>query len=102
MNGNLPNILPKFSDDDIETLKKYFEFNKKYYDRINEELMRELAIHPVFGPLIKMQTEEQRKEQNDRSLELQRAAIYEGKWKEYSQDLILQGITYARINIFRH
>jgi PAS domain S-box-containing protein len=92
-------ISPNFSETDIETLKHYFEFNKRYYDTINNELRLELLEHPVFGPLIKMQTKDQQKEQNERSLELERAAIFDGKWDEYSKDLIAQGITYAKMNI---
>lgn len=96
---NKPLTLPDFSEKDIETLKYYFEFNKRYFDRINEELRDELLEHPVFGPILKMQTEEQQKEQNDRSQELQRQAIFEGKWEEYANDLLTQGIMYARMNI---
>lgn len=94
-----PILLPNFSAEDIETLKHYFEFNKRYYDKVNEELQPVLLKHPVFGPIVKAQTPEQQKAQNDRSLELQRRAIYEGKWEEYTNDLITQGIMYARMNI---
>jgi PAS domain S-box-containing protein len=92
-------ILPNFSESDIETLKYYFEFNKRYYEKINEELRPDLADHPVFGPLLKRQTPEQQKAQNERSLELQRKAIYQNDWNEYSKDLMTQGITYARMNV---
>ncbi len=96
---NKPLILPNFSESDIETLKHYFEFNKKYYDKINKELRPELLEHPVFGPILKAQTEEQQKQQNERSLEIQREAIYENKWEQYTNDLLTQGIMYARMNI---
>lgn len=94
-----PILLPNFSAEDLETLKHYFEFNKRYYDKVNEELQTSLLDHPVFGPIVKAQTPDQLKAQNDRSLELQRRAIYEGKWEEYTNDLISQGIMYARMNI---
>jgi PAS domain S-box-containing protein len=99
MDTNEPLISPNFSKSDIETLKRYFEFNKRYYEKINAELRPELAEHPVFGPLIKSQTPEQQKIQNEKSLERQRAAIFDGKWEEYSRELITQGITYAKMNI---
>lgn len=97
--NDIPLITPNFTAKDIETLKQYFEFNKRYYDKVNEELIPELSNHPLWGPLIKMQTPEQRKVQNEKSLERQRAAIYEGKWEEYSKELITQGINYARMNV---
>lgn len=96
---NKPLTLPNFSEKDIESLKYYFEFNKRYIDKVNEELRPQFLEHPVFGPIMKMQTEEQQKAQNDRSQEMQRRAIYEGKWEEYASDLLTQGIMYARMNI---
>jgi signal transduction histidine kinase len=92
-------LSPSFSDADIAMLKEYFEFNEKYHQKVNEELTAELAEHPLWGPLIKMQTPQQRKQQNERSLKIQRAAIYEGEWEAYTQDLIAQGVTYARMNV---
>ncbi len=90
---------PDFTKSDIETLKKYFELNKKYQKRINDELMPELLNDPLWGPILKQQTDEQRMIQQERSLEMQRAAIYDGKWTEYANDLITQGVMYARLNI---
>lgn len=90
---------PNFSDSDIVVLKKYFEFNKKYYEKINDELTAKLSDHPLWGPMLKMRTPEQTQAQQERSQEMQRAAIYDGKWKEYSRDLIEQGRMYARMNV---
>jgi signal transduction histidine kinase len=92
-------LSPSFSDADIEMLKQYFEFNEKYYLQVNKELTAELAEHPLWGPLIKLQTPEQQKQQNEHSLKIQRAAIYEGEWDAYTQDLIAQGVMYARMNV---
>lgn len=92
-------ILPNFSESDIEILKKYYEYNQNYYVKLNALLTADLYDHPLWGPIIKSMTPEMLKQQNERSQELQRAAIYDGKWEEYSNDLLLQGVTYARMNI---
>ncbi|HTF03904.1 MAG TPA: ATP-binding protein [Bacteroidia bacterium] len=90
---------PNFSESDIATLKTYFELNKKYQEVLNAELLVELAEHQLWGPMMKMQTPEQRKIQGEHSMEMQRAAIYDGKWDEYSNELMQQGRVYARMNI---
>jgi len=95
----IPNILPNFTEKDIASIKFYFEKSRKYNDEIGDELKEELIHHPVFGPLIKMQTKEMQDAQNARSEAMQRAAIYDGKWDEYCKDLIMQGVTYAQMNI---
>jgi PAS domain S-box-containing protein len=91
--------VPDFSEADHVILKKYFEFNKRYYDIVNKELTARLVDHPLWGPLIKLRTPEENRAQNEISLELQRAAIYEGKWKAYGENLIAQGKVYARMNV---
>jgi PAS domain S-box-containing protein len=93
------NILPNFTEKEINLLKHYFEFNKRYYDKTNKELATVIENHPVWGPLLGQITPEQQEANRKRSLELQRLAIFEGKWEDYTKDLIAQGITYARMNI---
>jgi signal transduction histidine kinase len=93
------NIHPNFTEENIGMLKEYFEFNLKYYWEINKELTTLLATDPLWGPMIKQITPEQRHQQNEHSLEMQRAAIYDGKWDEYSQELITQGVVYAHMQI---
>jgi PAS domain S-box-containing protein len=92
-------VLPNFSGEEIAVLKKYFEYNKRYQKELNLELQERLKSHPVFGPMMQSMTPEIQKAQQDRSQELQRAAIYEGKWEEYAKDLLQQGRMYARMRI---
>ncbi|MCW5908058.1 MAG: PAS domain S-box protein [Chitinophagales bacterium] len=88
-----------FTDAEIEVLKHFFIIQDKYADRVNEELTTLLQSHPLWGNILKMQTPEQQKQQQEYSRELQRAAIFENKWEEYTNNLIAQGITYARMNV---
>lgn len=90
---------PVFTPEDIRILKCYFELNRRYHEKINEELTARLHHHPLWGPLLKSMPPEQVKAQNAHSLELQRAAIFEGKWDDYSRELITQGRMYARMNV---
>jgi PAS domain S-box-containing protein len=91
--------LPNFSESDIRILKNYFELNKKYYEKINKELMVPLLKHKLWGPILASISPEMQNVQSERSLEIQRAAIYEGKWEKYCNELISQGRMYARINV---
>ncbi|MBL7931928.1 MAG: PAS domain-containing protein [Bacteroidia bacterium] len=92
-------ILPNFSEDDLRCLKKYHQFNEKYRGQLNLEFREKLADHRVWGPIFSKMTPEQSKAQSERSQKLQREAIFEGKWKEYSEDLLAQGRAYAQMNI---
>src|ERR1044072_4352160 len=92
-------VSPKFSSEEIEVLKKYYQTNKRYQDELNAALQDKLREHPVFGPMMAQMTPEVQEAQRARSDAMQYAAIYEGKWEEYASDLVAQGRTYARMNI---
>lgn len=80
-------------------MKEYFEYSIPLTKKINEELLPVFEEHPVWGAIVKMQTQEERDAQNERSQSIQRAAIYEGKWDAYIDDLTMQGAMYAKMNI---
>lgn len=94
-----PIVVPNFSGEEIAVLKKYFEYNKRYQEEIQLGFQKKLKDHPVFGPMMAAMTPEVQKAQQDRSQEMQRAAIYDGKWADYATDLVSQGRMYARMNI---
>jgi PAS domain S-box-containing protein len=92
-------IVPDFSGEEIAVLKQYFEYNKRYQEELNLEFQKKLKDHPVFGPMMQAMTPEMQKAQQQRSQELQRAAIFDGQWEAYTTDLVAQGRMYARMNI---
>jgi PAS domain S-box-containing protein len=92
-------IKQNFTEADIALLKIYFEFNEKYFEQINNELIVHLAGHPFWGSIVNVQAAEQQPTQNEHSLELQRAAIYKGEWGTYTDDLIAQGVAYAQMDV---
>lgn len=92
-------LRPNFSDQDLQQMRLYFEVSRKYNDELNAYLIDNLRTHPVFGPLIEMQTPEIQRERNELSLRLTDNALYKDQWDEYNEDLISQGTTYAQLGM---
>lgn len=99
MENLIKKLEPDFTKPDIEGLKLYYELSIKYEDHINEKFVSEMSDHPIFGPLLKLQTEEERKAQNKISQQLLYNAIYNNEWHPYLRHLIMQGITYANMGM---
>lgn len=89
----------KVTEEDVEDLKNYFNFQQKFSFEMEEELTDSLKDHPVFGEMMKSMSENDRELQRKHSAELQRSAIFENNWQAYTDDLTQQGINYARMNI---
>lgn len=96
---NKVQIKLNFTESDIALLKIYFEFNEKYFEQINNELIARLTGHPFWSSIVNQQTAEQQRVRNEHSLELQRAAIYKDEWDAYTDDLIAQGVAYAQMEV---
>ncbi|MBP9151408.1 MAG: GHKL domain-containing protein [Flavobacteriales bacterium] len=92
-------LRPKFSEQDIEQMKLYFEVSEKYNEIMSDWFNEKLKPHPVFGPIIAMQTPEMQKARNEMSQLLTKKAIYNGEWDAYNSDLILQGVMYAKMGM---
>lgn len=95
-NGSLT---PDYSEEDIECLKAYYEFNLKHQDKIQEKVADNLSDDPVFGPLFASFTPEQMQAQQEMSNEMLRAAIYDEKWEPYLNFLLEQGKFYAQVGL---
>lgn len=92
-------LRPNFTKQELADIKLYHTFSQKYQKELDKDFLRDLEPHPVFGPLLKMQTEEERQERNKYSQKLLLNAIEKGEWDEYTKDLITQGITYAHLGL---
>ncbi|MBU2018874.1 MAG: PAS domain-containing protein, partial [Bacteroidetes bacterium] len=88
-----------FSREDVKSIQLYFEINEKYYWKLNEDLQQDLIGHPLWGGIFNSLSNEQLRLQNERSLDFQKKAIYENQWDAYYQELMLQGRTYAQMNV---
>ncbi len=92
----IASLRPSFSKDDIAEMMLYFELSLKYNDVMNEQITEELKDHPVFAPIIAMQTPEMQKARNEMTQMLTRNALEKGEWDPYISDLIMQGVMYAK------
>jgi rsbT co-antagonist protein RsbR len=84
---------------DKQALLEYWRFYEPIAGEINKELQRSLLELPEWAPLIRAITPAQEAAQQARSLAAQRAAIVDGNWAPYLQDLHTQGAQYARMGV---
>ena len=54
-------LRPTFSEEDLEQMKLYFEVSEEKNEVMNEWFQEELKDHPVFGPIMALQTPEMQK-----------------------------------------
>jgi len=89
----------RLTAEDKEALLAYWRFYEPLADEISEDLRRSLLELPEWAPMIRAMTPEQTIENERRGQELQRAAIVDGNWTPYLQDLATQGASYARMGV---
>ena len=92
-------IKAQFNQQEIKLLKVYIDFYKIHYPVIRYEVFELLDKHPLWGPIFKCQTKEEKKIEGERTFKLERSAVYDDKWDEYIQHLIQQGNTFAALNV---
>lgn len=95
----LISLRPKFEEEDIAGMKNYYEISYKYQQELEDDMMPTLREHPVFGPMIEAIPEEARKARDAHSKELLYKGIYENNWDPYMDDLITQGVMYAKMGL---
>lgn len=95
----MPTLKPSFTEREIKQMQCYFELTTRHNPAMRAYFEEKLAVHPVYGPLIAMQTPEQREARNAYADELTRKALFEGEWEPLSNDLVMQGITYAKLGM---
>jgi anti-anti-sigma regulatory factor len=89
----------RLSASDKEALLEYWRFIEPIANDVNEDLRRSLLDLPEWAPLVHAMSPEQNADALVRSMALQRAAIVDGNWAPYLQDLSAQGSQYARTGI---
>lgn len=98
----MPAAIPtrlRLTADDKLAMADYWRFYEPIHLEVSSELRQSLAGLPEWAPILAAQKPAEIAEQDRRSLELQRAALIDGNWAPYLQDLHTQGATYARMGV---
>lgn len=95
----LTSLRPNFTEADIIGMKNYFDISYKYKEDLDNDMMPVLRKHPVFGPLIEAIPEETRLARDEQSKQLLYKGIFENNWDPYMDDLITQGVMYAKMGL---
>ncbi len=95
----LKQLRPKLGKKDLDTLRVFDAFMDENHIAISERLRKELVNDPLLGPVFSQQTEEEQKAQDQRFRKMQKAAIREGRWDDYTRDLLEQGVAYANMGL---
>ncbi len=85
--------------DDRRALRDFWDAYDPCRAEVSAELNATAREIPVFAAIIAGMTAEQQAMNEQRSRELQRAAILEGAWDAYVQDLHIQGSVYAQMGV---
>lgn len=89
----------RLTNEDRDALKEYWRFYEPLAAEINADLRKSLAELPEWAPLVKQVSAQQTAQNEARTHALQRAALVDGNWAPYLQDLNAQGSQYARMGI---
>jgi rsbT co-antagonist protein RsbR len=80
-------------------LREYWDFYYPLADELGVEAMSHLGSVPELAALLSSMRPEQQRQQQERSMAFQRAALIDGDWSSYLTDLDTQGAIYARMGL---
>ena len=89
----------RLTPDEQKGLEDYWTVYEAHRLDIRAGLVRDIAQHPEFSAILQMEPAGQSPEQEQRAVELQRRAIFEGDWDPYLRSLQEQGQHYARLGL---
>lgn len=85
--------------EDKAVLREFWRFYEPLAAEINADVRRSLEKLPEWAPLVRSVSPAENAQREQRNVALQRAALLDGDWAPYLQDLHTQGATYARIGV---
>src|SRR6266511_1235431 len=100
MNTSLPKVsIPHLTPDEKEGLQDYWRIYEAHREEITARLMEMASQHPEFSYIMQNAASQPSTEQQTRSQELQRNAIFQDDWRPYLENLQLQGMGYAKTGL---
>lgn len=84
---------------DAEALRAYWSVYEPAASAISDEVRDACLEIEDFAEIIRAMPDDVRAQQDARSVALQRAAILEGRWDAYLEDLTAQGVGYAKMGV---
>lgn len=92
-------VSPKFTDRQRLLLRKFHDYSLKHEDEITKRISENLKKDDHWHPIIKMQSQSESHERTLGPRRIRERAILENDWDDYINDLLLQGRTYASLQI---
>ena len=103
MNASLPNVpSPKFTPEEKQGLRDYWNLYEKHQDHINAQLAEMATHHPEFRFILQNAAAQPTPEEQARNREIQKNAIFQDEWEPYLQNLQRQGMIYAQAGLSFH
>jgi two-component system cell cycle sensor histidine kinase/response regulator CckA len=87
------------SSDDKIALRAYWDFFAPRSERVWSAMRRHLETVPEWQPFTSVRTDDEANASNRRNEELQKAAIIEGDWEPYLDELEAHGQAYAHMGL---
>jgi len=95
----IPDLIPSLTQNEKDQLKNFFFLYKSYHEELWSHGRKELAEIPAFRYIIKNIPNEELEARRRLFLDVTRKAVLENNWRPYIEDLIQQGIFYAKIGL---
>jgi len=103
MNASIPKVtIPNLTPDEKAGLQDYWSIYEAHREEITAQLMEMASQHPEFKYILQNASSQPSAEQQARSHELQRNAIFHNDWEPYLENLQLQGMGYAKTGLSFH
>jgi PAS domain S-box-containing protein len=100
MNAPSPKItIPSLTPEEKQGLRDYWNVYEPHREEINIQLMEMASHHPEFKVILQNTAAQPTPEEQARSREIQRNAIFQDDWEPYLKNLQRQGMGYAQTGL---